>query len=51
MLDLELYAKFNDHSVIEVGTIVSDDSLGDAILTNKIMLDEPGHHILGNEGK
>ena len=51
VLELELRVEFSDHSVVEVGTIVLNDSLGDAILTDKIMFDETGNHILGNRGK
>ena len=48
MLDLELHAEFSKHGVVEVGIIVSDDPLKDAILTGEVMLDEPGHYVLGN---
>ena len=51
MLDLELHAEFGDHSIVKVGTIVRDDSLGDAILRDKVVLDESGDHILGNRGE
>ena len=49
MFDLELCVEFNDHSVVEVSTIVRDDYLGDAIPADKIMFYEPGDHILGTE--
>ena len=48
MLDLELRAKFSDHGVVKVGTIVNDDPLRDAIPTHEVMLDETGHDVLGN---
>ena len=48
MLDLELHAEFSDHGIVEIGTIVSDDLLRDAIATDEVMLDESSHHILGN---
>ena len=51
MLDLELRAKFSDHSVVDIGTIFCDNPFGDSISTNKVMLDEPCHNILGNRGK
>ena len=51
VLDFELRAKFNDHNVVKVGTIVRDDSLGDAIVTYEVMLNESGDHILGNRGE
>ena len=48
VLDLELRVEFNKHSVVKVGTIVRDDSLGDAIPVDNIMFYEPSDHILGN---
>ena len=51
VFDLELCVEFNDHSAVEVGTIVCNDSLGDTMPKERVMLDEPGHHILGNGGK
>ena len=51
MLDLELCAEINDDCVVEIGTIVCDNPLGDAIPTDKVMFDEPGDHILSNRGK
>ena len=51
MLDPKLRAEFCDYSVVEIVIIFCDDSLGDAIPTDKVMLNEPGNHILGNGGK
>ena len=51
VLDFELHVEFHDHSVVEIGTIVLENSLGDAIPTDKVMLDEPSHNILGNGSK
>ena len=48
MIVLEQHAEFSDHGIVEVGTIVSDNSLKDAISTYEVMLDESSHHILGN---
>ena len=48
MFNLELRAEIGDHFVIEIGTIVRDNPFGDSIPTNKIMLDESSHNILGN---
>ena len=50
MLDLELLTEFGDHSV-EICTIICNDSLGDTISTDKVMLDEPRHNIIGNSSK
>ena len=51
VLDLELRAKLSDYGIVEVGTIVRDDSLRDAIATDKVMLYEPGDQILSNKGE
>ena len=51
MLDLELRAEFNNQGFVEVGTIVGDNPLMDAILTDKVILNEPGDNILGDGGK
>ena len=51
MLDLELHAEFSDYSVVEVSSIVCDDSLEDAIPKDEVMLNESSYHILGNGGK
>ena len=51
-LNLELLAQYGDHSVVEICTIVSDDTFGDTVPTNEVLLDEAGNHILcdGCEG-
>ena len=51
MLNLELFTEISDYRVIEISTIVCDDSLRDTITTNQVMLDELCHHILGNRSK
>ena len=51
VLDIKLRAEFSDHIVVEISTIIRNDSLMDAISTDKVMLDEPSHNILGNRGK
>ena len=51
VLDLELHAEFRDHSVVEIGTIVLENYLGDAIPTDKVMLNEPSDNVLGNKGE
>ena len=48
MLDLELRAEFSDHGIVEVGTIVTDDSLGDTIPPDKVILDKLSHEVQGN---
>ena len=48
MLDLELHAEFSNHSIVEVGTVVSDNPFRDVVSIDKVMLDEPGYNILGN---
>ena len=49
--NLELHAELCDHGIVEIGTNICDDPLGYAIPTYEIMLNEPGHNILGNRGK
>ena len=49
VLNLELHAEFSDHSIIEIGTIIHDDSLGDSISAEKIMFYEPGTTFLVTE--
>ena len=51
VLNLEMHSEFRDHSVVEIGTIVCDNPLGDAIPTNKVMFNESGNNVLGNRGK
>src|ERR1043165_5116593 len=51
MLDLELREEFGEHFVIEVGTVVCDNPFKTAVPTDKIMLDESSHNILGNRCK
>ena len=48
MLDLELRAEFSDHFVVEIRVVICDNPFGSAIPTDKIMLDESSHNILGN---
>src|ERR1051325_11642865 len=48
MLDLELRAEFGDHFVVEIRAVMCDNPFRSAIPTDKIMLDESGHNILGN---
>ena len=51
MLDLEFLTEFGDHSDVEICTIIYNDSFGDTISIDKVMLDEPCHNILGNSRK
>ena len=46
-LDLEMYAEFHDHSVVEIDSIVCDNSFGDAIPIDKVIFDELSDHIFG----
>ena len=48
MLDLELHAEFSNHSIVEVGSVVSNNPFRDAILTDEVMLYKPGYNIIGN---
>ena len=51
MLDLELFTEFSDHRIVDICTIICDDSLWNTIPTDKVMLDEPCHNILNNSSK
>ena len=48
VFDLELHVEFSDHSVVEVGTNVCDDSIKDTIPIDEVMLNETSHNTLGN---
>ena len=48
VLDIELHAQYGDHSIVEICTIVRDDSLWDTVPTDEILFDEMGDNILGN---
>ena len=51
MPDLELRAELDDHSIIEIGTIICDDSFWNTITTNNVVSYESGHDVLGNRSK
>ena len=51
MLNLELCVELGDHSIIDIGTIICDDSLWNTISSDKILFDESGHNILGDRSK
>ena len=51
MLDLELFAQGGDLSVVQVRTIVCNDSLRDTVMTDEILLEEPGDNVLGDESE
>ena len=51
MLDLKLQAELGDHSIIDIGTIIRDNSLQNTVPTYKVMSDESGHDFLGNRSK
>ena len=51
MLDLELSAKFGNHSIGKVSPIVGDDPFGDTITIDEVVFDESGYHVLGDWGK
>ena len=47
MLYLELFTELGDHCVIDICTIVSNNSLWDTISTDQTVLDELCHDVLG----
>ena len=46
MMYLKLLAELGDHRVVEIYTIVSNNSLWDTISTDQIVSDEPRHGVL-----
>ena len=51
VLDIKLHAQCGAHSIVEIHTIVCDDSLWDAVPTDEILFNESGHNILSNESE
>ena len=50
MLDFERLTKLLHHLVIQIGPIVGNDLFGYSVMTNKILLNEPIYHLLGDIG-
>ena len=48
MLDFELRTKFGDHSIVEIGSVISDDPFRDSIPADEVMLDKSDYHILSD---
>ena len=48
MLDFEPSIKFHKHSIVEVGSIVSDVPFGDTVMEDEVMLDKPDYNVLGD---
>ena len=48
MINLELLAQSGDHSVVQVCTVVRNDSVRNTIPANEVLLDEAGNNILCN---
>ena len=48
MLNLELRAEFDDHLVVDIGTVVCDNPFKDAVSADELMFDESSHDILDN---
>ena len=51
MLYLELFTELGDHCIVEIRTIVSNNSLWHTISTDQIMSDKLRHNVLGYCGK
>ena len=47
VLYLELFTELGDHYVVEICTIVSNNSLWHTVSTDHIMSDKPRHDVLG----
>ena len=50
MDNLEFFAQFCHHIVVQIRAIVSDDSPRHTILAYKIVFDETHNHLFGNIG-
>ena len=48
MLDFELRAEFNNHGIVEVGSVVSDNPFRDVVSLDEVMLDKPGYNVLSD---
>ena len=48
MLNVEVLAQLLHHFVVEIRTIISNDSFGNPIATNDFFLDETGNHMSGD---
>ena len=46
MFNLELYTEFCDHSVVEIGTIICNDSFSNTITADEVVFNEYGYHVL-----
>src|SRR3954463_11378502 len=51
MFDIELCTELSDHLIVQIGTIISDDSFGDAIPTDEVVFNESSYHVLGYGGE
>ena len=51
MLNFELFAQSGDHSVVQVCTIIRNDSVRNTVPANEVLLDEASNHILCNGGE
>ena len=51
MLYLELFTELDDHRVVEICAIFSNNSFWHTIPTDQIMSDKPHHDVLGNGSK
>ena len=47
VLYLELFAELSDHLIIQIGTVVCNNPLRDAISTDQVVPNEPCHNSLG----
>ena len=48
MLDFELSAKLYNHSIVKIGSLVSDDPFRDTVSADEVMLDKTGYNIFCN---
>jgi len=50
MFDLEVITQFFHHLVVQIGPIICNNSAGDTVAVNDLVLDKLDHHLLGHIG-
>ena len=48
ILDFELRTEFNNHDIVEVGSVIGDDPFRDAVPVDEVMLDKSGYNVLSD---
>ena len=50
ILDFEILAQIFYHLIVEVGSVISNDPVGNSIAANDLIFDEAGNHLSGDFG-